>query len=78
MAPGPMLTYVTKPARYEAVLQCIATALVLRAATMEYIYTPLPLQSVYTSSPPFLYCYAWGVQPAKREEDLGRGLLGCG
>ena len=31
----------------------------------------------YTSSPPFLYCYAWGVQPAKREEDWGRGLLGC-
>ena len=27
--------------------------------------------------PLFLYCYAWGVQPAKREEDWGRGLLGC-
>ena len=26
---------------------------------------------------PFLYRYAWGVQPAKREEDGGRGLLGC-
>ena len=29
------------------------------------------------SSPHFLYCSAWGVQPAKCEEDWGRGLLGC-
>ena len=36
-----------------------------------------PLQGFYTSSPPFIYRHARGVQPAKREEDWGRGLLGC-
>ena len=33
-------------------------------------YRPFPFQSFYTSSPPFLYSYAWGVQPAKHEEDF--------
>ena len=32
-------------------------------------YKPFPFQGLYTSCPPFLYCYAWEVQPAKREED---------
>ena len=27
-------------------------------------------------SPLLLYRYAWGVQPERREEDWGRGLLG--
>ena len=30
------------------------------------IYRPFPFQGVDTSSPHFLYCYACGVQPAKR------------
>ena len=37
-------------------------------------YRPFPFQGFYMSSPPFLYCYVWGVQPAKREE--GWGYLG--
>ena len=41
------------------------------------VYRPFPFQVVFMSSPPFLNCYAWGVQPAKHEEDWGRGLLGC-
>ena len=38
-------------------------------------YGPFPFQGFYTSSSPFLYCYVWGVQPAKCEEDWGRGVL---
>ena len=45
-------------------------------ASYVWLNRPFPFQRFYTSSPPYLYRYAWGVQPAKREEDWGRGLLG--
>ena len=44
---------------------------------LELPYRLFLFQGSYMSSPPFLFCYALGVQPVKREEDWGRSLLGC-